>query len=199
MLLSEIKYILQRELQDSSIDNETVIIWCNNANSEFGTSLNIPSTTTISVPSVIGGILTTTDLSYSLPIDLKLINRLSLASDINNGIDREFQGSYRIYNGEIIFYTPFTQPDILNVDYYKQLKYFTAITDAIDIDDRYNTIYTAYGKMQYYGLPSTIERIGAQLANRKYQDAQIMYSNMKNAVTQQYALSIEPTVINSRW
>lgn len=189
--ISDIKFLLQRELQDSTIDNETVIIWCNNANSDFGLNLNIPTTSTIAV--------ITTDLSYALPADLKIINRLSFQSDIDEGLDREFKGSYRIYNGTIIFPTYFTEADTLNVDYYKQMTYFTAITDAIDINDRYNTIYTAYCKMQYYDLPSTIERLGAQVATRKHQDAQGAYQNMKNAVTQLYALNIEPTTIQARW
>lgn len=189
--ISDIKFLLQRELQDSTIDNETVVIWCNNANSDFGLNLNIPATATIAV--------ITTDLSYALPTDLKIINRLSFQSDIDNGVDREFQGSYRIYNGQIIFPSYFTQADTLNVDYYKQMTHFTSGADNIDINDRYNTIYTAYGKMQYYDLPSTIERLGAQVAARKHQDAQVTYQNMKNAVTQQYALNNEPTTINARW
>lgn len=189
--LSDIRFTLQRELQDSTIDNETVIIWCNNANSDFGMNLNVPTSSTIA--------LTTTDLSYALPSDLKVINRLSFQSDIDNGVDREFQGSYRIYNGQIIFPTYFTQADTLNIDYYSQLTYFTDITDVIDIDDRYNTIYTAYGKMQYYDLPSTLERLGGQLTTRKHQDAQVAYNTIKNAVTQQYSLQNEPTTIQERW
>lgn len=191
ILLSDIRFTIQRELQDSTIDNETVIIWCNNASSDFGIKLNIPTTSTIAV--------ITTDLSYALPTNLKIINRLSFQSDIDNGVDKEFQGPYRIYNGQIIFPSYFTQAETLNVDYYKQMTYFTAITDAIDIDDRYNTIYTSFCKMQYYDLPSTIERLGVQVATRKYQDAQVAYNNMKNTVTQQYALKNEPTTINSRW
>ena len=189
--ISDIKFLLQRELQDSTIDNETVIIWCNNANSDFGLNLNIPTTSTIAI--------ITTDLSYALPTDMKIINRLSFQSDIDEGLDREFKGPYRIYNGNIIFPTYFTQTDTLNVDYYKQMTHFTSGADNIDINDRYNTIYTAYGKMQYYDLPSTIERLGAQVATRKHQDAQVTYQNIKNAVTQQYALNNEPTTINARW
>ena len=184
-------YTLQRELQESNIDSESIIIWCNNANSDFSLNLNIP--TTVATP------VTTTELTYALPVDLKSINRLSFESDITRGIDREYQGSYRIYNGNIIFPTYFTQDDTLNIDYYKQMTYFTDIADAIDIDDRYNTIYTSFCKMQYYGLPSTIERMGVQVANRKHQDAQFAYQNMKNAITQLYALNIEPTTIQERW
>lgn len=189
--LSDIQFILQRELQDSTIDAETVIIWCNNASSDFAVNLNIPTSSTIAI--------TTTAISYTLPADLKVINRLSLQSNIASGIDAEFKIPYRIYNGLIIFPTKFTQSDTLNMDYYKQMTYFTATTDAIDIEDRYNTIYTAYGKMQYYGLPSTIERLGAQIANRKMQDNQGMYQTMKNAVIQQYLLKNEPYTVEERW
>lgn len=189
--LSDIRFILQMELQDSTIDNEIVIIWCNNANSDFGINLNIPTTSTVDV--------ITTELSYTLPADLKVINRLFFQSDITNGLDREYTGSYRIYNGQIIFPMYFTQADTLNIDYYKQMTYFTAITDAIDIDDRFNTIYTAYSKMQYYSLPTTIEKLGAQQANRKAQDAQLMYQSVKHAVVQQYLLKNEPTTVQERW
>jgi hypothetical protein len=191
MKLLDIKFILQRELQDSTIDDETVLIWCNNANSDFGVNLNIPESESIYV--------STTELSYDLPDDIKTINRLSLQSDMDQGIDRAFRGSYRIYNGKIIFPGYFTQDDTLNIDYYKQLTYFTDALNAIDIEDRFSTIYTSYGKMQYYGLPSTVERLTAQQANRKQQDSQMMYQSMKNAVLQQYSFKNEPTVIEGRW
>lgn len=189
--LSNIKYILQRELQDSTIDNETVVIWCNNAQSDFAVNLNIPATGTIAV--------ITTELTYPLPDDLKIINRLFFQSDFDNGIDREYSGPYRIYNGQIIFPTYFRQADTLNVDYYKQMTYFTNIDDAIDINDRYSTIYTFYGKMSYYSMPGTIEKLGQQLAIRKLQDSTSAYLNIKNQVIQHYLVQNEPVTIDERW
>lgn len=189
--LSNIKYILQRELQDSNIDDETVLIWCNNAQSDFAVNLNIPATGTISV--------ITTDLSYPLPTDLKIINRLYFQSDYDNGIDKEYSGPYRIYNGQIIFPTYFMQADTLNVDYYKQMTYFTDIDDVIDINDRYSTIYTFYGKMSYYGSPSAVEKFGQQLANRRLQDSTNAYFNIRKQVIQHYLVQNEPVTVDERW
>jgi hypothetical protein len=194
MKLLDIKFILQRELQDSTIDDETVLIWCNNANSDFGVNLNIPESSSIYV--------STTELSYDLPDDIKVINRLSLQSDMDHGVDKAFTGSYRIYNGKIIFPGYFTKDDTLNLDYYKQLTYFTDIQNAIDIDDRYGTIYIYYAKSMYYNERKAI--VGSsmrdmRLAMMSAQSIMNMYSAVKKQIIQQYSFHNEPTTIQERW
>jgi hypothetical protein len=194
MKLLDIKFILQRELQDSTIDDETVLIWCNNANSDFGVNLNIPESSSIYV--------STTELSYDLPDDIKVINRLSLQSDMDHGVDKAFTGSYRIYNGKIIFPGYFTKDDTLNLDYYKQLTYFTDIQNEIDIDDRYGTIYVYYAKAMYYNERKAISGSSIRdirIAMLSAQSITNMYSAVKKQIIQQYSFHNEPTTIQERW
>src|SRR5690242_6391471 len=146
--ISDIRFNIEREVE-VSFDNETIILWCNNAQSDFGAAINVPATSTISV--------TQTELTYALPADLKVITRLWSQTDYDNGIDSPLKANYRIFNGDIIFQTYFREPDTINVDYYIQLKYFTSETDAIDIDDRYITIYTYYCKAMYYSERKAIQ------------------------------------------
>lgn len=189
--IEAIKFTLQRELQDTEIDSETVLIWCNNAQSDFGATINVPATSTIAI--------TTTELTYTLPTDLKIITRLWSQTDYDNGIDRELTDHYRIFNGSIIFPNYFREAFTLNVDYYKLLKYFTLDTDAIDIDDRYATIYTYYAKAMYYRLPSMIEKLSAAQAQNMSQSAMNGYNMIKSQVLQQYLFRNEPSVVQSRW
>lgn len=189
--ISQIKFILQRELQDSNIDSETVIIWCNNAQGDFGATINVPDTDTIAI--------TTTELTYALPINLKIITRLWSQTDYDNGIDRELTDHYRIFNGNIIFPTYFREAFTLNVDYYKLLTHFALDTDAIDIDDRYSPIYSYYGKAMYYKLPQVIEKVGVNQAATMSQTAMNGYNNIRSQVFQQYLFRNEPSVVNERW
>lgn len=188
--LSDIRFMLERELQ-VSLENETNIIWCNNAQSDFGASINVPATATISV--------LTTQLTYALPTNLKIITRLWSQTDYDNGIDAPIQDKYRIFNGNIIFPAYFTSAFTLNVDYYKLLTHFTTVSDLIDIDDRYATIYTYYGKAMYYQLPSVVESLGAPTALNEYNAAMQGYKMVKDQVIQQYLFRNEPSVVNERW
>jgi hypothetical protein len=190
MKLIDIRYILERELSDS-IDNDTIIHWMNEGQSDFGLSLYI-SAPTVQIP------VNTTDLSFLLPVDLKQIHRLSLQSDASEGKDQEYKGKYRIFNGKIIFPTPFYSADTLLLDYYKTMKFFVSIDAVIDIADRFTSIYTAYGKMRYYLLPRVAKQLGAQ-ARQMVEIYQSNYLMLKKQVNQEYALQNPYLEVEERW
>lgn len=190
LTLSNIRYMIEQEVKEP-IENADVVQWANQVNADMGVNLNLPATAQIA--------LNTTDLSYPEPAGLKIINRLWLQSDHDNGIDREFTWTYRRYNGKIIFVKPFYQEDTLNVDYFKQLTYFTDISQPIDLDDRYGPLYAAYGLMKYYKLPAVMQRLGESQARQEVQMTQGMYMNMKQQATSLYSLGNEPTVVSERW
>lgn len=193
ILLSDIRYTVEQELE-TNIDNETIILWCNNAQSDFGAALNVPETNTISV--------TPTQLTYALPADLKAITRLWSQTDYDNGIDSPLQANYRIFNGNIIFQTYFRQADTIHIDYYKLLKYFTSISDAIDIDDRFITIYTYYCQSMYYAKRKSIQGTSIRdirIAMLSAQSITGMYNAVKAQVIQQYLFRNEPSEVAERW
>lgn len=190
MKLLDIRFLLEREIKEA-IENEDIINWANQVNADVGVNLNLPATGQIH--------LNTTEIEYPEPAGIKVINRLWLQSDFDSGLDREFTWSYRRYNGKFILARPFSQDDTLNVDFYKHLTYFTDIGESIDLDDRYTPLYTFYGLMKYYKLPSVIQRLGEAQARQEAQSAQGMYLNMKQQVTSLYALNSEPTVIKEAW
>lgn len=187
--LENIRSIIER--QAGVIEDDWLINVCNDAQAEFSLDINIPDTTTIA--------LTTTALEYTLPVGLKIINRLWLQSDFDNGLDKEFTWAYRIYSGKIIFKQPWIQADTLNVDFYKHMKYFSSETDTIDLDDRFASLYTSYGQREYYDMASVKERIGAPQAQKEYDKHNVRYLNIKQQVISYYAIQNEPVVIAERW
>lgn len=190
--LIDIRFIIEKQIKPYTLDNEDVIIWGNEVNADIGMNINIPSSGDIT--------LTTTNLQYALPTDLKIINRLQLQSVIDEGIDAEFGVKYRIYNGNIIFpHTLWIAPDTLVVDYYKHLTTFTTIEDLIELDDRYVPIYQFYGLMKFYEMPEVIEKMGEQAASRKMLSYEKKYEDIKNKLTAYQMLSNEPVIINGRW
>lgn len=189
--LSDIRFMVERET--GALDNSDVIAWCNDANMDFGAALNVPAATPFEIT------LTTTDLEYDLPDDLKEINRLWLQSDYDSGVNRELSVKYRIYNGKIQFPVPFPTTDTLNVEYYKQLTTFDDIDDTIDIADRFVTIYTAYCVMRYFSLPSTQTTIGEKTARTNYERSFAMYQNAKRQVLQNYSFTNPDLTIKERW
>lgn len=193
ILLSDIRDTVSQEL-GVNFENETIILWCNNAQSDFGASLNVPETSTIAV--------TQTQLTYPLPTDLKVITRLWSQTDYANGIDSPLQANYRIFNGNIIFQTYFRQADTINVDYYKLLTYFTSIDNPIDIDDRYITIYTYYCQSMYYAKQKSIQGTSIRdirIAMLSAQSIMGMYNSVKAQVIQQYLFRNEPSEVAERW
>lgn len=188
--LSDLRYAVEREVRDT-IENDLMIIWCNNANMEFGTRLNIPTTATIA--------LNTTDLKYAEPTGVKQINRLWLQSDYDNGVYREFTWPYRRYNGYLWFTVPYQEADTLNVDYYKDMTYFTDITDPIDIDDRYSPLYTFFAKMNYYRLPEVMQKMGESAARKEAEAATQAYLMMKNSILSYYSMKNPDYVVKERW
>lgn len=191
--LSEIRFMIERQIKPVTLDNDDVLDWCNEANSDLGSNFNLPAP-----PEVIT--LNSTDIEYLLPEDLKIINRLRLQSVIDEGIDAEFKMNYRIYNGYLVLpRISWIVPDDLVVDYYKHLTTFTSIEDEIELEDRYATVYVFYGLMKYYEQPSSYELYGEQNARLRMQANQAKYTDMKNQLTSYQSLSNEPVVIEGRW
>lgn len=185
--LSDIRFITER-LTKTILDDEDVIIWCNEVNADVGTEINLPGSEDIS--------LLTTEFSYTLPTNLKIINRLNLQSLIDEGKDREWNVNFRIYNGEIILpNTPF-EADTLVLDYYKNLTYHTLITESLDLPERFNTLYTSYGMMKHLDSPMVREIMGETQARLKQEAYERMYNRVRIQVISTYSLSNEPTVID---
>jgi hypothetical protein len=187
--LSQIRFIIERNA--GPVENESVVNWCNEAQSELIMLIEIPTSATIAV--------TTTDLAYTEPVNIKRINRLWLQSERDSGIDRDISKSYRRYGGKIIFERLFGQADTLNIEFYKHFTYFTDITQSIDLEDRYTTLYTSYGQAQYYDIPSVIERLGDQAARRQYDKHYARYLNIKDQIAAQYTLETQPSTIKEAW
>lgn len=188
--LSDVRYLLEQEVKEP-FENQDVIAWSNQVNADMGVSINLPATAQIN--------LDTVTMEYPEPAGLKLINRLWLQSERDRGIDKEFTWPYRRYNGKIILTKPFYKTDKLNVDYYKQLTYFTDISQAIDLTDQYAPLYVAYGLNKYYKLPNVMQRLGEAQARQEGQLAQGMYQNLRKQVIALYSLTSDPVVVKERW
>lgn len=189
--LLDIRALVEQEIK-MPIENADVVNWSNQVNMEVGTQINVPSSTPASI-------VLTTDLSYDLPEDLKIINRIRLQSDIDNGIDRDIDLGYRIYSGKIILPRTFwLMPDTLIIDYYKDMTYFTDVGDSIDIADRFSTLYASYILWRYFDSPSAMQSMGAE-ARRRSDLMQAMYQNMKTQVISYYSLGDQPVVLQGRW
>lgn len=191
--LISIRSILEREV-GVSLDDDWILRQCNDAQANFSLNINIPDTTTIA--------LTTTALSYTLPIGLKIINRLWLQSDFAAGIDKEFKWPYRIYSGKIIFKQPWRQADTLNVDFYKHMKYFTTINDTIDLDDRFVTLYTYYCKAIYWAEDKPVQGSSVRdmrMAMMSSQSIMANYNTIKQQVISYYGIQNEPVTVDERW
>jgi hypothetical protein len=188
-ILSQIRFIAEQD--GLTLDNEWVVSKCNEAQADFGVNINIPDTDTIAI--------TTTAILYPLPADLKIINRLWLTSDRDNDLDKEFKWPYRIYNGNIIFQQPYLTEETLNVDYYRNMTYYAAITETVDLADRFVPLYTSFIKMEWYDLPRVKQQIGDAQALKEWNKHNGRYLNMQRQVIATYSLQIEPTVISERW
>lgn len=188
--LSDIRWIVERDT--GTLDNESLVNWCNDCNVEIGSSINVPAPTfQIEV--------NTTDLEYALPTDLKEINKLWLQSDYDGGINRELTRPFRIYSGKIQFPTSFPASDILNVDYYKYLTFFTDIDDEIDLEDQFVTVYTSYCVMRYYSLPDVQDRLGELAARRNFERSERLFFQAKNQVISYYGFQNPDVSVRERW
>lgn len=188
--LEDIRFVIERAVK-GNVENEEVINWCNDAQTEIIMIVDLADTLVIPV--------NTEDLAYPADIEVKRINRMWLQSERDAGVDRDIAMGYRIYNGQIIFETRFQRQDTLNIDYYRHLKYFTDITDAIDIEDRFKTLYTSYGTAQYYDNPQTIERFGVQQANRQYDKHYGRHLAIRDQIAAQYVMQAQPSTIKESW
>lgn len=191
--LSDIRFLLEKEVRGADLDNQDIINWCNQANMEIGMNIDIPST-----PQTI--VLDTATLSYSLNANLKIINRLRIQSDITAGIDRALLIKYRVYNGQIIIPNVFwVAPDSLVVDYYKHMTYFTDISNTIDIDDRFEPFYTLFCKLKYHNTQPDSGKVFWRVTIAENSTMITNYQNMKNQVISYYSLSNDPVVVDNRW
>lgn len=188
--LEDVRNIVQRET--GLTEWESIVNWCNDLHMDVGAVLNVPAPTYQIV-------LNTTDLDYPLPDDLKEINRFWSQRDYDSGVQKDIEFQYRIYNGRLQLPLAWPVIDTLNMDYYKFLRFFESQTDPIDFPDRYLTLYTAYCKMRYYELPSTIQLIGDVAARQNYEREAAMYQNMRNQVIQNYSYTNPDLVIKERW
>ena len=188
--LADIRFIIERYTGDT-LDNESIVNWCNDAQAEFALNINVPDSGQIT--------LTTSDLEYPLPAGLKVINRLWLQSDFDAGIDKVFKWQYRIYNGNIIFKQAWVQVDTLNIDFYKHLKFFTDIEDEIDLDDRFASLYTSYGQREYYDTPTAKATLNESQARKEWEKHHARYLNIRQQVIAYYALQNEPVAVDERW
>lgn len=190
--LSDIRFLIERQIK-AAIEDADVLNWGNEVNADIGTNINIPTN-----PFNIS--LTTVDLEYALPENLKVINRLRLQSAIDHMLDTDFTIPYRIYNGKLILpRVIWIAPDTLVVDYYKHLNYFETIYDEIELPDRLRTVYAFYGYAKYYQEPEVIARVGENQARANQQTYSNMYANMKEQVIAYFSLGEEPTVVDRRW
>jgi hypothetical protein len=186
--LSDIRFDCELVLPQGALTNEMVMKWCNMAQVEFMLRIFIPGSTTLT--------LDTTSLSYTLtPTTIREIRRLRLQSDIDNHVNRSYNPVYTFYNGVFEVPTPFTKADTLLIDYYAYLKTFTAITDAIDIPDRFKPLYTSYIESQYYISPEAVAAMPGRSARYvpwllAYQQYNSMYLNMKKQVADFYNIAI---------
>lgn len=180
--LSDIRFAVQEEIEDQ-ISNEKVIQGCNIAQAEFMLRIFIPGSTTQAI--------TTTALTYTLsPTTIRQIRRLRLQSDVDDKINRAYNPVYTFYNGVFEVPTPFGAADTLLIDYYAYLKTFTAISDTIDLADRFKPLYTSYIKAMYYSLPSTRASIGENAADMNYQREYNIHLSIKKQVSDFYITAI---------
>lgn len=188
--LSEIRFDIERSVKDS-VENEDVVNWCNDAQTELLMIIDLPDTISIAI--------TTGVNAYPFTADVKRINRMWLQSVRDAGVDRDISKSYRIYNGEIIFETQFDKEDTLHIEYYKHLTYFTDIADLIDVEDRFKTLYTSYGIAQYYDNPQVIDRLGDNRASRQYDKHYSRHMIVRDQIAAQYIAQIQPSMIKEAW
>lgn len=189
--LSDIRFLVEREV--GSVEDPDILNWCNQVNMDVGTNIDIPAT-----PQTI--VLDVNTLSYALNADLKIINRLRLQSDITAGLDIAQKINYRIYNGQIIIPSVFwVAPDSLVVDYFKHMTYFSAMTDVIDIPDRFSPLYVFYCKLTYHNQQKPMQNVNWRVAINSINVLQSGYTNMKDQVVSYYSLGNEPVTIDSRW
>lgn len=180
--LSDIRFECE-ELLESTITDAKVLSWCNRAQADFMLRIFIPGSTT--------QLLDTTSLTYTLsPTTIREIRRLRLQTDVTNLVNRTYNPIYTFYNGVFEVPSPFTSVDTLLIDYYAYLTTFTAVTQNIDLADRFKPLYTSYIEAQYYLLPSTRKAIGELQAQRMYDISMNVYNMMKKQVTDFYITSI---------
>lgn len=188
--LSAIRFLVEREV-GVTLDDADILNWCNQVNMDVGININIQDTVQI--------LLTTTGLEYLLPDDLKIINRLWLQSEFDAGIDKEFTLKYRTYAGKIILARPWIEEAALNIDYYRDMIYFTSIDDLIELDDRFTPLYVFYCKLTYHNQQKPMDNVNWRVAINSINVLQNGYNSMKNQVTSYYSLGNDPVVIDERW
>lgn len=182
MNLSDIRFIVERDVQDY-LDVTSVVDWSNAAQHEFMMRIFIADATTISV--------NTLDVIYTgLPTDIREFRRFRWQSDLDMKINRPYYPVYEYYDDKFEIPSPFMRTDTLLIDYYRFLTFFTDINDDIDLEDRYYPLYANYIKMMYYSLPSTITRLGMDMAMMKQAESKAGYDIAHKQVIDAYTKKI---------
>lgn len=180
--LSTIRFECEETLEDTLTDAK-VISWCNNAQADFMLRVFIPGSTTQAID--------TTSLTYTLsPTTIREIRRLRLQTDVTDLINRSYHPVYTFYNGVFEVPAPFGAADTLLIDYYAYLTTFTAITEEIQLNDRFKPLYTLFIESQYYDLKSTRKEIGELAALRMNEKKYNAYLGMKKQVASFYNIEI---------
>lgn len=188
--VEDIRFKVESYIQNT-IQNDNVINWCNDAQTDFLLPLDIPDIAVIPI--------TPNELTYTLPDGFKRIGRMWLQGVYDSGVDAPLEKLYRIYNGKIIFYSRFGSSDTLNLEYYRHLKYFVNIEDTIDLEDRFSPLYVSYCLSQYYSLPNVIDAKGEGLARREYEKNYERYLAMKDQVAGYHVMNVTPSEIQGVW
>jgi hypothetical protein len=74
-------------------------------------------------------------------------------------------------------------------------KQFTAITDTIEVEDRFAPLYTTYCQAQYYDLPRVMERLGVQQAQRQYEKHYTRHLTIKEQIATELLMRTPPYTI----
>jgi hypothetical protein len=185
--LSDIRFESEQILPQGALDDIKVIKWCTQAQADFMLRIFIPASTTLAID--------TTTLSYALPANLKEIRRLRYQSDLDNNLNLPVTPVYTIYNGNFEVPYPFAKVDTLLIDYYRYMTTFTAMTDVIDLDDRFKPLYTSYIESQYFLTPEAINAMPGRTARYvpwliASQQYTATYNMMKKQVASSYNLNI---------
>lgn len=188
--ISDIRFDIEERVEDT-ISNANVIQWCNDAQMDFLLAVDIPDTTTIAVD--------TSTLKYAIPADFKRLSKLWLQSEYDAGVYKTLEKLYEISNGYIYFTSYFSTDDTLNMDYYRTLTHFDAVTDTIDLKDSFKALYVAYGTAQYYDLPQVVQKAGEANARRRYEANMARYAAFKDQVSAFYTLQSPTGQIQGVW
>lgn len=175
--LYDIRFLVEHNVQER-LDDPWIINQSNAAQIELLQRVFIPGTYNLPVNQ--------TDLSYTLPPEIYEIRSIRSLENYNNGFNVPIYPVYTYYNGLFQVPVSYFKDDTFIIDYYKRMKTFNTIDDAIDIEDHFKTLYSAYIEAMYYNLATTRANIGEVSALNNYNLNMNYYQTMKKQVTDFY-------------